>query len=105
MALCGTSVRSVHAGATTSRMNAPAAASDFVMCGFLESDTEASRKCARTRIVEIIDTARGETRQLRMDFRVIARVVRPQSQIVGGEEHTGTPRRTHESRQIERVAD
>src|SRR5437667_12790083 len=103
MALCGTSVRSVHAGATTSRINAPATVSDFVMCGFLESDTEASRICARTRIVEIIDAARGKTRQLRMDFRVIARVVGPQSQIVGREEHTGAPRRTNESRQIERL--
>src|SRR4026209_338869 len=105
MALCGTSVRSVHAGASSRAVMTAATPIVFVMYGFLESDTETSRKCATTRIVEIIDTARGDTRQLCMDFRVVAGVISPQDEIVAGEEHTGIPCGSSEARQVERVAD
>src|SRR5687767_11358437 len=104
MALCGVSVRSVQAGARRRAASIAASPIDLVIIGFLESDTETSRKCATTRIVQVIDPARRDARQLRMDFRVVAGVISPQNQIVAREEHTGIPRRTREARQIESVA-
>src|SRR4030088_2722002 len=105
MALCGTSARSVQAGASSIAVMTAATPILFVMYVFLESDTEASRNCATTRIVQIVDTARGDSRLLSVDFRIIAWVAGPPSQVVGGEEHTGIPGRPREARQIERVAD
>src|SRR5712664_4133424 len=77
----------------------------FVIYVFLERDTEASRKCTATRIVQIVDTARGDSRQLGVDFRIIACVAGRQSQVVAREKHTGIPRRPREGRQVESVAD
>src|ERR1700737_5311632 len=105
MALCGVSVRFVHAGASSVAIMTAATAILFFIFVFLESDTEASRKCATTRIVQIVDTARGDSRQLRVDFRIIAGVTGPQSEVVAREEHARIPRRPREARQVEGVAD
>src|ERR1700737_3920329 len=105
MALCGVSVRFVHAGASSVAIMTAATAILFFIFVFLESDTEASRKCATTRIVQIVDTARGDSRELCVDFRIVAGVTGPQSEVVAREEHTGIPRCPREARQIERETD
>src|SRR5687767_2578838 len=102
MELVGTSVRSVHArkpsaGVSTRAALNPATRIDFFKsrllispvfrlerANSLELDTKASRERARTRIVQIVDTAGGHAVDacIGVYFRIVARVIREQGQIV-----------------------
>src|SRR5947207_9509678 len=105
MALCGTSVRSVHAGNRTNRPTAAAAQNFLFMSELLECDTETSRPRTRTRVVEVVDAAGCNPGQLGMNFRIVTRVRRPQSEIVAGEIDARPSRDTGEGRHVEGVAD
>src|SRR5687767_2121765 len=98
MELVGTSVKSVHArkprvGVSTRAAVKPASRIDFFKgrllispvfrlerANSLELDTKASRDHARTRIVQIIDTAGGHAVDacIGVYFRIVARVIREQ---------------------------
>src|SRR5688500_2733348 len=121
MELVGTSVKSVHAtkptaGVSTSAAANPATRIDFLIgrlficCPIfrleraesLELDTKASRDCARARIVQIVDTAGGHAVDacVGVYFRIVARVIREQGQIVSREINPRAPPGAREPRQI-----
>src|SRR3979411_213396 len=102
MALCGTSVRSVHpciengSGAASRSARSPALVSELFSGGFvigcdarlrmrvsLESDTEASRDRPRPRIYEIVD-ATGREARVHVDFRIVTLVAGDVQQVVAG---------------------
>src|SRR6476469_8752660 len=105
MALCGTSVRSVHAGKRTRAPTAAAAQIFLFMFELLECDTETSCPRTRTRVVEVVDAAGCYPGQLRVDFRIVTRVRRPQTEVVSRNVNAGSSGCADERRQVERVAD
>src|SRR5580765_5335051 len=105
MALCGTSVRSVHAGKRTRAPTAAAAQIFLFMIELLECDTETSCPRARTRVVEVIDAAGCYPGQLRKYFGIVTRVRSPQRQVVTRQVDASAAGDVRESRRVERVAD
>src|SRR5258706_12550095 len=79
-----------------------AAAFLYELASKLEADTESSRECARSRIVQIIYAARCDAvdRSVCVHLGVVTGVVRDQPQIVGREE---SPRSTTHSCKLRHV--
>src|SRR5437763_15444542 len=73
------------------------------MC--LERDTEASLPRTRTLVVEVIDATGCNSGQLGVDFLIIPRVRRPQTQVVSRDIRASSSRHPGEPRHVERVSD